>query len=154
MEQELLALLEFNMRMSFDEYYLNIAKAVAGRSTCLRRQYGAVIVNRDEIISTGYNGSPRGETNCCDTGICKRIGHEHNDGDYDSCSSVHAEMNAMLSASRSEMLGATLYLAGFENGELITAEPCPVCKRLIKNAGIMHVVCSRMSSEVSQTDKK
>lgn len=130
------------MRISSDEYFLNIAKAVAGRSTCLRRQYGAVIVKNDEIIATGYNGSPRGETNCCDVGICKRIGHKHNDGDYTTCESVHAEQNAMLSASRSEMLGATLYLAGFENGQVIAAEPCPICARMIKNAGIVRVVCT------------
>lgn len=128
------------MRPDKDTYYLGIAGAVSRRSTCLRRQYGAVIVNHDEIISTGYNGSPRGEENCCDTGICHRIGCEHNDGNYDNCCSVHAEMNAMLSASRNEMLGATLYLAGFENGQAIAAEPCPVCKRLIKNAGIKEVI--------------
>ena len=128
------------MRPSLDEYYLGIAKAVARRSTCLRRQYGAVVVNNDEIVSTGYNGAPRGETNCCDTGICHRIGHAHNDGDYNDCKSVHAEQNALLSASRREMIGATLYLAGFENGQEIAGEPCPICKRLIKNAGIIRVV--------------
>jgi dCMP deaminase len=111
----------------------------------MRRQYGAVIVNRDEIVSTGYNGSPRGERNCCDVGICYRIGHAHNDGNYDSCCSVHAEMNAIISASRAEMLGATLYLAGFENGEEILATPCPVCDRLIKNAGIKEVITDDIS---------
>lgn len=128
------------MRLSKNEYYLQIAKAVSKRSTCLRRQYGAVIVNNDEIISTGYNGSPRGEENCCDTGICYRVGHAHNDGDYSSCCSVHAEMNAIISASRAEMLGATLYLYGEENGKQIQASPCPICQRLIKNAGIVVVV--------------
>lgn len=123
-----------------DTYYLGIAAAVSKRSTCLRRQYGAVIVNNDEIISTGYNGSPRDEENCCDTGICNRIGHAHNDGDYGSCCSIHAEMNAMLSASRAEMLGATLYLVGFENSKAINSEPCPICNRLIKNAGISEVI--------------
>lgn len=128
------------MRLSRDEYYLNIAKAVSKRSTCLRRQYGAVIVNNDEIISTGYNGAPRGEVNCCDTGICHRQDHAHNDGDYRSCSSVHAEMNAIISASRSEMIGSTMYLAGFENGEELIAEPCPICKRIIHNAGIIAII--------------
>lgn len=128
------------MRPTKNEYYLQIAKAVSRRSTCLRRQYGAVIVNNDEIISTGYNGSPRGEENCCDTGICYRVGHAHNDGDYASCCSVHAEMNAIISASRAEMLGATLYLYGEENGKEIEASPCPICQRLIKNAGIKEVV--------------
>lgn len=131
-------------RLSVDKYYLNIAKAVAARSTCLIRQYGAVIVNNDEIISTGYNGSPRGTPNCCDEGFCKRhsSNHSHNDGDYDSCESVHAEMNAMLSAARSEMIGATLYLYGEENGKPIDSTPCPVCSRLIKNAGIIKVICN------------
>lgn len=126
-------------RPTEDEYYLEIAKAVSRRSTCLRRQYGAVIVNNNEIISTGYNGAPRGEINCCETGVCKRIGHKHNDGDYDSCESVHAEMNAIISASRRDMIGSTLYLAGFENGKVVVAEPCPICLRMIKNAGISQV---------------
>ena len=133
------------IRPNKDEYYLNIAAAVSRRSTCIRRQYGAVIVNNDEIVSTGYNGAPRGEPNCCDTGICHRIGCTHNDGNYNSCCSVHAEMNAMLSASRSEMIGATLYLASFENDKVIAAEPCPVCKRMIKNAGITAVIGTNLS---------
>lgn len=132
-------------RLSKDEYYLNIAKAVSKRSTCLRRQYGAVIVKDDEIIATGYNGSPRGETNCCDLNFCKREqeGHKHNDGDYSSCSSVHAEQNAIISASRKDMIGSILYLYGEQDGEPVTAEPCPICERLIKNAGIQVVICSK-----------
>lgn len=132
--------LEPKPRMSEDDYYLGIAEAVSKRSTCLRRQYGAVIVNNKEIISTGYNGPPRGEVHCT---TCKRIGHAHNDGDYITCESVHAEMNSIISASRSEMLGATLYLAGFENGKIIDAEPCPVCARMIKNAGIKRVITTK-----------
>lgn len=128
------------MRPTINEYYLDIARAVSRRSTCLRRQYGAVIVNNDEIISTGYNGSPRGGTNCCDIGLCKRISHAHNDGDYRSCESVHAEMNSLISASRAEMIGGTIYLAGFENAQEIAAEPCPVCMRMIRNAGIKKIV--------------
>lgn len=128
------------MRPSRDEYYIGIAAAVSRRSTCLRRQYGAVIVNKDEIVSTGYNGSPRGGVNCCDTGVCNRIGCDHNDGNYANCCSVHAEMNAVISASRAEMIGATLYLAGFEEGKVIKAEPCPICERMIENAGIERVV--------------
>lgn len=130
------------MRPDKNYYYLGIAAAVSRRSTCLRRQYGAVIVNNDEIVSTGYNGSPRGCENCCDSGSCNRIGHEHNDGDYSTCNSVHAEMNAIISASRAEMLGATLYLYGEENGNVINAEPCPICMRMIKNAGIKKI-CSK-----------
>lgn len=130
-------------RISVDEYYLGIAKAVSQRSSCLRRQYGAVIVNNREIISTGYNGACRGELNCCDVGICKRTDLAHNSGDYSECESVHAEQNSMLSASRKDMLGATLYLWGGENGIAIDCEPCPICSRMIKNAGIERVVCSR-----------
>lgn len=128
------------MRPTHDEYYLGIAAAVSRRSTCLRRQYGAVIVNNDEIIATGYNGAPRGCENCCDIGKCNREGHEHNDGNYGDCRSVHAEQNCIISASRKEMIGSTLYLAGFENEQAIAAEPCPICKRLIINAGIARVV--------------
>ena len=128
------------IRLSKDDYYLEIAKAVSRRSTCLRRQYGAVIVKEDEIVSTGYNGAPRGMGNCCDSGVCNREGHEHNDGDYRSCHSVHAEMNAIISASRQEMIGSTLYLDGEEDGVAIDARPCPICHRLIRNAGITVVV--------------
>lgn len=99
-------------RISRDAYYLGIAKAVSKRSTCLRRQYGAVIVCNDEIVSTGYNGSPRGEVNCCDVGICHRVNREHNDGNYAICPAVHAEQNAIISASRVELFGSTLYLYG------------------------------------------
>lgn len=139
-------------RISKDEYYLGIALAVSKRSTCLKRRYGCVIVKNDEIIATGYNGSPRGETNCCDLGECKRMNVPHNSGDYSDCHSVHAEQNAMLSTDRQNMMGATLYLAGEERRwiklkqsfddwvEVIDATPCPICSRMIRNAGIMKVV--------------
>lgn len=128
-------------RLSKDEYYINIAKAVSKRSTCLRRQYGAVIINNDEIVSTGYNGSPRGEINCCDIGTCKRLDEPHNSGNYSDCHSVHAEQNAIISASRKEMIGATLYLYGEEDGKIIEdCAPCPICSRIIKNSGIIRVV--------------
>lgn len=124
-------------------YYLNIAKAVSERSTCLRRQYGAIIVKNDEIISTGYNGSPRGEENCCDCGECYRAKHKIPHGErYEECVAVHAEANAIISAARRDMIGATLYLYGSENGETINAEPCKMCERLIRNAGIDVVVTS------------
>lgn len=129
-------------RISIDEYYMNIAKAVSKRSSCLKRQYGAVIVNNQEIVSTGYNGSPRGEVNCCDSGVCMRLNEAHNSGLYDNCKSVHAEQNAIISASRRDMIGGTLYLYGEENGKVIDAKPCPICSRMIKNAGITQVVFS------------
>ncbi len=109
-------------RVSKDEYYLNIAAAVAARSTCLRKRYGAVIVKDDEIIATGYNGSPRGETNCCDTGACYCRTHELpidtsaaiHGAQYGTCVAVHAEQNAIISAARKEIQGGTLYLAAFD----------------------------------------
>ena len=129
-------------RISIDHYYLNIAKSVSLRSSCLKRQYGCVIVNNKEIIATGYNGSPRGCQNCCDRGYCKRLDVPHNSGCYDECDSVHAEQNAFISASRKDMLGATLYLYGEENGHPIDCEMCPICKRMAINAGIKEVVYS------------
>lgn len=135
-----------NNRMSKDDYYLNIADAVSQRSTCLRRNYGAVIVKNDEIISTGYTGAPRGEPNCLDTCHCLREELNVPQGErYELCVSVHAEMNAIISASRRDMIGATLYLSGRDakTGELIDAHPCTICARLIKNAGISRVVSSK-----------
>lgn len=129
------------MRIPKNQYYLNIAKAVAMRSTCLRRQYGAVIVKNDEIIATGYNGAPRGESNCCDVGLCYRESHNIPHGEqYEKCVAVHAEQNAIISSSRAEMIGSTMYLAGMENGVEIEAVPCLICERLIKNAGIDNVI--------------
>lgn len=134
------------MRIDKDSYYLSIAKAVAARSTCLRRQYGAVIVAGDEIIATGYNGSPRGEANCCDVGKCYCREHSapvdagaaRHGEQYGSCVAVHAEQNAIISASRRELQGATLYLACLDDA--IDPTPCNICDRMIKNAGIIRVV--------------
>jgi dCMP deaminase len=130
-------------RMSKDAYYCMMARVASNRSTCFIRKYGCVIVKNDEIIATGYNGYPRGESNCTDTGICLHIGTHHNSGDYSTCGAVHAEQNAMLSASRRDMIGATMYLAGVELGEdmksdrqIYGATPCPICMRMIKNSGI------------------
>jgi len=134
-------------RLSKDEYYLQIANAVSERSTCLKRKYGCVIVKNDEIIATGYNGNPRGEKNCCDVGKCGRMNKPHNSGDYSDCHSVHAEQNAMLSAARKDMIGSTMYIAGIEpipfsgyTQEIYPCEPCPICERMIRNAGIKKVV--------------
>lgn len=103
------------MRITKDEYYLGIALAVSKRSTCLKRHYGCVIVKDDIIIATGYNGSPRGEENCCDRGTCKRANAERYSG-YESCDSVHAEQNALIATSRERLIGATVYLACEEYG--------------------------------------
>lgn len=131
------------MRKNKTYYYLGIARAVAQRSTCIRRQYGAIIVKNDEIIATGYNGAPRGEPNCCDVGECWRAAHNIPHGEqYEKCVSVHAEQNAIISAARRDMIGATMYLVGIEDGETIAATPCDICRRMIKNAGIKEVVTS------------
>ena len=132
-------------RITKTRYYLDIALAVSKRSNCLKRHYGVVIVNNDEIIATGYNGSPRGEKNCCDLGYCKRLDIEHNSGQYDDCHAVHAEQNALLSASRKDMIGATMYMTGEDEfndnwEEVINASPCPICMRMIQNAGIAKII--------------
>jgi len=125
-------------------YYLDIAEAVGLRGTCLRRNYGAIIVKNDEIVSTGFNGAPRGRANCCDTGTCVREKLNIPTGQrYELCRSVHAEANCMLSAARSEMLGATIYLVGKnpQTSKLLEdSEPCSMCKRLLINSGIAKVI--------------
>lgn len=131
------------MRIDKINYYLDIAEAVAARGTCLRRNFGALIVHHDEIVSTGYTGSPRGRKNCLDTGLCLRQVHQIPRGQrYEMCRSVHAEANAIISAARSEMLGATLYLVGKESeGPYVEgANSCAMCKRLVINAGIDRVI--------------
>lgn len=129
-------------RISKDQYYLNIAKQVARRSTCLRRRYGAVIVNNDEIISTGYNGAPRGEVNCIEIGICKRDEMCVPKGErYELCRSVHAEANAIISAARRDMIGGTIYITGLEaDDSYANPAPCIMCRRLIVNAGITRCI--------------
>lgn len=130
-------------RVSKDMYYLGIAEQVAQRSTCLRRRYGAVIVNNDEIVSTGYNGAPRGEVNCIDCGCCEREANEVPKGErYELCRAVHAEQNAIISASRREMVGGTIYIVGIEakDGSYANPAPCLICRRLIVNAGIIRCV--------------
>jgi len=130
-------------RISKTDYYLNIAREVAQRSTCLRRKYGAVIVKNGQIIATGYNGSPRGEINCCDTGICERQKLNIAPGErYELCKSIHAEINACLHAGRNNVMGAIMYLIGIEaeTGKLIPGVPCMMCARIIKQCGIDAVV--------------
>ena len=130
-------------RISKDMYYLMIAEQVAQRSTCLRRLYGAVIVNNDEIVSTGYNGAPRGEMNCIDCGFCEREASGVPKGErYELCVAVHAEQNAIISASRKEMVGGTIYIVGIEANDHAYADPSPclICRRLIVNAGITRCV--------------
>lgn len=130
------------VRPSKTAYYLAIAAQVARRSTCLRRQYGAIIVKDDVVISEGYNGAARGDDNCCDRGVCWREEHNIPHGEqYEKCLAVHAECNAIINGNRADMIGATLYLSGFENGEPIeNPAPCAMCDRMIRNARIAQVI--------------
>ena len=143
-------------RTSKQNYYLDIADAVLERATCLRHKYGAIIVRNDEIISTGYNGAPRGRRNCTDLGVCMREKLHIPSGErYELCRSVHAEANAIISASRKSMIGATLYLAGRDSktGNVLNdATPCSMCRRLIINAGIKKVVCRIGADTYTETD--
>ena len=131
-------------RISKENYYLDIAQTVLERATCLRRVYGAIIVKNDEIISTGYNGAPRGRANCVDMGYCSREAMRVPRGErYELCRSVHAEANAIISAARRDMIGGTLYLVGRDaaTGALLhDTTSCPMCRRMIINSGITRVV--------------
>lgn len=130
-------------RISKEDMYLNCAEVFAYRSTCLKRKYGAVIVKDDAVISTGYNGSPRGEENCCDIGSCPRMKRDMHQGEgYGMCRAVHAEANALLNCSREQTLGADLYLTGVNPGDnsVHQAKPCPLCARMIIQAGIRNVI--------------
>ena len=138
-------------RISKENYYLDIAETVLERATCLRRVYGAITVKNDEIISTGYNGAPRGRRNCSDLGRCTRESLNIPSGErYELCRSVHAEANAIISASRRDMIGATIYLVGRDartNELLPDAMSCSMCKRQIINAGIDRVVIRMTETE-------
>ncbi len=131
-------------RIEKENYYLDIAQTVLERSTCLRRQYGAIIVRNDEIVATGYNGAPRGRKNCSDLGYCVREQMCVPRGErYELCRSVHAEANAIISASRNECIGGTIYLVGRDakTGEILSdATSCSMCRRMIINAGLARVV--------------
>ncbi len=142
------------MRRDKVNYYLDMADVARERSTCLRRTYGAVIVKNDTIVSTGYSGAPRGRANCIDLGYCMRQKLNIPRGErYEFCRSVHAEQNAIIAASREQMLGSTLYLCGREvdTGEIIKdANCCTMCKRMIINAGIEKVVVRRTNDEYEE----
>ena len=143
-------------RISKANYYLDIAQTVLERATCLRRVYGAIIVKNDEIISTGYNGAPRGRANCVDLGYCSREAMQVPRGErYELCRSVHAEANAIISASRRDMVGGTLYLVGRDArpGELLgDATSCSMCRRLVINAGLKEVVIRRTATAFDVVD--
>ena len=136
--------MEMSERISKPNYYLDIAQTVSQRGTCLRRKFGAIIVKNDSIVSTGYAGAPRGRQNCCDRGTCLREEMAIPRGErYELCRSVHAEANAIIAASREEMLDADLYLACTDpkTGESIGGTTsCQMCKRMVINAGIKRVI--------------
>ena len=139
-----------------DEYYLQIADAVSIKSKCLKKHYGAIVVKNNEIISTGFNGPARGEAHCTK---CTKVGSDKDVVEYSSCPAIHAEQNAIISASRQEMLGSVLYLFGRdvsgsidEIGLPIAARPCEICLRLIKNAGIEKVI--NKNGVIYQRDSK
>ena len=143
-------------RISKENYYLDIAQTVLERATCLRRVYGAIIVKNDEIISTGYNGAPRGRANCVDMGYCSREAMRVPRGErYELCRSVHAEANAIISASRRDMVGGTIYLVGrdAQTGRLLNdATSCPMCRRMVINAGLSRVVIRWTETEFDVVD--
>ena len=138
-------------RITKDQYYMSIAKQVSMRGTCLRRNYGAIIVKNDEIIATGYTGSPRGCDNCSDTGFCLREklripGKQR----YELCKSVHAEMNAIISASRKDIIGSTMYLVGRNiDSTLHNASCCLMCQKVIINAGIETIKCLQSDNSIN-----
>ncbi len=138
-------------RVDKHNYYLDVADTILSRATCLRRNYGAVIVNNDEIISTGYNGAPRGRANCIDLGYCAREKLKIKQGqNYELCRSVHAEQNAIISARRKDIIGATLYMVGrdVKTGNVLEhIDSCIMCKRVIINAGIKYVVVRDIKSD-------
>ena len=143
-------------RLSKENYYLDIAETVLERATCLRRVYGAIIVKNDEIISTGYNGAPRGRRNCVDMGYCTREAMKIPRGErYELCRSVHAEANAIISAARRDMVGGDIYLVGKDahTGELLgDATSCSMCRRLVINAGLKRIIIRRTKEEFEIVD--
>ena len=123
------------MKSSKDNYYIRIAEAAAHGSSCPKRQFGAVIVKDDRVVSTGYNGPAKGEPNCCDNGECRCELHG------EKCTAVHAEMKAIINCDPIDMKGATIYMAGFENRKPINnPQPCDICRRVIMDAGITRIV--------------
>lgn len=137
-------------------YYLDIAETVLERGTCLRRNFGAIIVNNDQIVSTGYTGAPRGRKNCSDLGFCIRMEKNIPRGErYELCRSVHAEANAIIHASREQMLGSTLYLVGKEvpTGDYVkNTTSCAMCKRMVINAGIDKVIVRNDKQSFTEYD--
>ena len=152
-------------RIDKDKYYLDIAEVVLTRSTCMNKHWGAVLVKDDTIISTGFNGAPRGVKDCYENGYCRLYEYrkKHNLGrgeGYEQCLSCHAEMNAILFVhDKSLTQGSTLYLTGKEItgldglwGYVPNPNPCHLCKKLIINAGIEKVICRTGKDQICDID--
>ncbi|MDD5987186.1 MAG: cytidine/deoxycytidylate deaminase family protein [Eubacteriales bacterium] len=121
-------------RPSWDEYFMKMAQLAASRSTCLRRQVGAVIVKDRHVIATGYNGAPKGLPHCADIGGCLREQLGVPSGErHELCRALHAEQNAIIQAATlaQSIEGATIY---------VTNQPCSICAKMIINAGIERIV--------------
>jgi dCMP deaminase len=142
------------IRPSWEEYFIEIAKVVSSRSTCLRRRYGAVIVKDNVIVSTGYNGAPRGSVNCVDRENCRRKELNVPAGErYELCEAVHAEQNAVINGSPERMKEATIYIAGFEDDETFAdGKPCLLCRRMIQNAMIKEVVYLKKDGGIEKVE--
>lgn len=142
--------LKYN-RPSKDEYYLDLARSVCRRSTCTKVEMGAVIIHDDQVVATGYCGSPRGTKSSLEHGFClrKQLGIPSGQR-YEMCRSVHAEQNAIINAARSgtSLLGGDMYIYGRiredheENGKALDAFPCFICKKMLINCGLKRVICS------------
>jgi dCMP deaminase len=141
-------------RPTWDEYFLEIARVVSTRSTCLRRRYGAVVVKDCVIVSTGYNGAPRGSINCIDRGICRRKELNVPAGErYELCEAVHAEQNAIVNGTPERMKDATIYIAGFEEDDSCAeGKPCLLCGRMIRNAQIRKVVYLKKDGKIEMME--
>jgi dCMP deaminase len=128
-------------RLTKDEYYLNIAKEVAVRSTCLRSKYGSLIVKRDRIKAEGYNGAPRDTPNCCDLGHCSR--DVSGTRRYNNCRGLHAESNALQFCNEEDAYESTMYIARIptDDSTMLTVTPCPDCRRRILQGVVKRVVC-------------
>ncbi len=140
-------------RPDWDEYFTGIALAVSRRSTCIRRAYGSVIERNRVIISTGYNGSARGEPNCIDVGKCKREELNIPKGErYELCAAVHSEQNAVINCDPDKMKGSTIYIAGLNSdGSFASGEPCLLCRRMISNAMIRRIVYMDKEGAIRET---
>jgi dCMP deaminase len=145
-------------RISKDEYYLQIAKAVSQRSPCIRRQFGAIIIKDDVIVSTGYNGPARGVINCIEVGCLKDEMNLPHYSEYENCPAIHSEENCIINAARhgANVLNGIMYVCGknFGDDSVTESKPCERCRRAIINAGIREVVTIDNKGKIKRYDVK